>query len=277
MVEKRKRTISDFFTITNKRIALANDERESGKLKPLDDNNIKENISDSFSSHESRPLPVSSEQGSTSVPGLSLHEAFVTPTEEIVLLDFLNDTARCTWRNDLSRRSMHFGGTYCLFDASTFSKETGTTKAPKPKVLEAPMMPPELDFLLDRFSDQGIFAPGQRPQYCIVNEYHGNLGISPHVENFSFGEPVVGLSLLGDVDMRFIELSKPDGGSVRSGKAAKAEKTGKVQDVRLPGRSLMVMRGKSRWEWQHGIMRSKKGRGPNWKRVSLTFRWKEGG
>ena len=75
--------------------------------------------------------------------------------------------------------------------------------------------------------------------------------------------------------MRFIELSKADGGSVRSGKAAQAEKTGKKVDIVLPGRSLCVMRGKSRYSWQHEILRSAKGRGEGWKRVSLTFRWKK--
>ena len=36
------------------------------------------------------------------------------------------------------------------------------------------------------------------------------------------------------------------------------------------------MSGQSRWRWQHEIVRSGKGRGPGWKRVSLTFRYKRG-
>ena len=122
--------------------------------------------------------------------------------------------------------------------------------------------------------DASVFPSDKRPQYCIVNEYTDSQGISAHTENFQFGEPIVGLSLLSPCPIRFIELTKPYDGSVRSGKAGKAEKTGKKVDVQLPGKSLLVMTGESRWKWQHEIVRSKKGRYDGWKRVSLTFRFK---
>lgn len=124
--------------------------------------------------------------------------------------------------------------------------------------------------------DNGIFAPNQKPQYCIVNEYTGSLGISAHTENFQFSEPVVGLSLLCSCPIRFHELLEPYDGSVRSGNTGKAKKTGRVVDVEMPGRSLLIMSGESRWRWQHEIVRNGKGRGPGWKRVSLTFRYKHG-
>ena len=125
--------------------------------------------------------------------------------------------------------------------------------------------------------DGNIFPGHQRPQYCIVNEYLNDLGISAHTENFQFGEPVVGLSLLSACPIRFHELRKPSDGSVRSGKAGKAEKTGRKVDVDMPGRSLLVMNGESRWKWQHEIVRSAKGRGVAWKRVSLTYRYRPEG
>ncbi|KAG7010140.1 hypothetical protein G7Y79_00001g004120 [Physcia stellaris] len=211
------------------------------------------------------------ESTETSVPGLSLCQSFVTAAEEQQILDFLNDESRCIWRTDLSRRTMHFGGTYCLMPPRTASSQ----KSEQPKVLQAPPMPEELSWLIDRMVASGIFEGDKKPQYCIVNEYTGKLGISAHTENFQFGEPVVGLSLLSSCPIRFHELATPFDGSVRSGKAGKAEKTGKIIDVQLPERSLMVMRGESRWKWQHEIMRSSKGRGLGWKRVSLTFRVKD--
>jgi len=122
---------------------------------------------------------------------------------------------------------------------------------------------------------QGIYSPEQTPQYCIVNHYTGTLGISAHTENFSFGQPVVGLSLLSECPMRFHELVVPDGGSVRSGKAQRARRTGRRIDVMLPGRSLVVMRDEARWKWQHEIVRTGRGRGEGWERVSLTFRVKD--
>jgi alkylated DNA repair dioxygenase AlkB len=212
------------------------------------------------------------------VPGLELHADFVTPEEEIDILSFLNGASKCKWRTDLTRRCMHFGGTYCLFKPPSKAMDKENPES-KPEIIQAPHMPPELNWLLDRFVTRGIFPQNQRPQYCIVNEYTGAQGISAHVENFSFAEPVVGLSLLCPVSMRFHEMVAPDGGSVRSGKAAQAAKTGRKADVVLPGRSLCVMRGESRWKWQHEICRVKKGRvgmdGAEWKRFSLTFRFKD--
>ena len=209
---------------------------------------------------------------STPVPGLTILLDFINPTEEQSILRFLNDSSKCTWRTDLSRRTMHFGGTYCLMHP-----KSDTPTSANPEILQAPLMPEELQWLIQHMVDENIFPSNQRPQYCIVNEYTDNLGISPHTENFQFGEPVVGLSLLSACPIRFHELTKPFDGSVRSGKASRAEKTGRKVDVDMPGRSLLVMSGESRWKWRHEIVRSAKGRGVGWKRVSLTFRYKPDG
>ncbi|KAL2038676.1 hypothetical protein N7G274_008434 [Stereocaulon virgatum] len=234
--------------------------------------------------HKAPKPPKTREQGSgnkatdaitvlkTLVPGLSIHHDFVNHTEEQNILNFLNDPSKCIWRTDLSRRTMHFGGTYCLMP----SKLDGQSHA-KPQILQAPPMPEEFDWLIQRMIDTRIYPDSQRPQYCIVNEYTGNLGISAHTESFRFGEPVVGLSLLSACPIRFHELTKAYDGSVRSGKAGKASKTGRAVDVVMPGRSLLVMKGESRWEWQHEIMRSARGRGVGWKRISLTFRYELNG
>lgn len=72
-------------------------------------------------------------------------------------------------------------------------------------------------------------------------------------------------------------MKEPFDGSVRSGKARKAERTGRREDVWLEGRGVMVMRGESRWRWQHEIAKGTRGRGVGWRRVSLTFRYKARG
>lgn len=162
--------------------------------------------------------------------------------------------------------------TYCLMPPK--SNASTASNKPKPEILQAPPMPDEFSWLIQRFIDRGIFSDKERPQYCIVNEYVGSQGIAAHTENFAFGEPVVGLSLLRACPIRFHELAKPFDGSVRSGKARKAERTGRRVDVQMPRRSLLVMRGQSRWQWQHEIVKSEKGRGEGRKRVSLTFRHK---
>lgn len=189
-------------------------------------------------------------------------------------MDFLNGPS-CTWRTDLSRRTMHFGGTYCCMPSKGRCKSGNDDgEAERPVVLKAPDMPAQFDWLIQRMVDRGVFCNERRPRYCIVNEYVGNQGISAHTENFSFSQPVVALSLLGRDKMRFHELAEAWDGSVRSGKAAKAPRTGKKADVDLPRRSLLVMKDDARWKWQHEIARTAKGRGVGWKRVSLTFRVK---
>lgn len=246
----KRKTITDFFTPFPKHPRTSVLESESLKDTQIIPSNT-------------------SKQQVPCVPGLIVHQDFVTTIEEQRILAFLNDSSKCTWRADLSRRTMHFGGTYCLMPSRADSPSNA-----KPQILHAPAMPQEFDWLIQRMVDANVFANDQRPQYCIVNEYTGNLGISAHTENFQFAEPVVGLSLLSPCPIRFLELTKPYDGSVRSGKAGKASKSGKMVDVQMPGRSLLVMRGESRWKWQHEITRSVKGRGPSWKRVSLTFRYK---
>ena len=247
---KKRKAINDFFKPTSKR-------PESGQVPIAPESKIEEESKRAFTL---KPTPV---------PELVLLLNFITPAEERGLVEFLNNASKCSWRTDLSRRTIHFGGTYCLMPSKADSLANL-----KPEILQAPPIPIEFDWLIQRMVNACVFPINQKPQYCIVNEYNNNLGISAHTENFQFGEPVVGLSLLSACPIRFHELTRPFDGSVRSGKAGKAEKTGKKVDVDLPGRSLLVMRGESRWKWQHEIVRSAKGRGQGWKRVSLTFRYK---
>ena len=202
------------------------------------------------------------------VPGLEIIHDFITPAEEVELLAFLNGPT-CQWRTDLARRVMHFGGTYCCLPPPAERKTT------KPETKQAPPMPSELDWLMERLTTSQVLTEDQKAEYCIVNEYVKAQGISPHTENFSFQEPVMGLSLGSEDSMRFHQMKTAYDGSVRSGKAGQAPYTGVKIDVKLPPRSLMVMRGPSRWEWQHEIRRVKGCRPPDFKRTSLTLRVKK--
>lgn len=185
------------------------------------------------------------------VPGLRVIDDFVTHQEEIELLGFLDEQP---WRTDLLRRVIHYGGTYCLMPPRTATAEE--RKAIEKTIIEADTIPSCFDFLIQRMIRDGIYEEFNTPTYCIVNEYRNDQGISAHVENFKFISPVCGLTL-GDGDwIRFHELTAPDDGSVRSGKAAKASKTGRRVDVWLPSRSLLVMSGEAREKWQHEIVRS---------------------
>jgi len=204
----------------------------------------------------------------SSVPGLSMHEDFITRAEEASLLRFLDAQP---WRTDLSRRTMHYGGTYCLMpprDASPAAR-----KRSEANIITAPDMPVELGLVIERMISCGLCSATERPEFCIVNEYLPGQGISAHVENFRFDEPVCSLTLAAGDHMRFHELGEEHDGSVRSGRAGTAPRTGLRQDVWLERRSLVILRGEARSKWQHEIVRGRKsGRADNWRRVSLTFR-----
>ncbi|KPI39640.1 uncharacterized protein AB675_3463 [Cyphellophora attinorum] len=202
------------------------------------------------------------------IPGLTIHNEFVSPQRELLTIDYLN---KQTWRTDLARRCIHYGGTYCLMPSRHCTPEQ--RRQIESQIFTADPIPAELHPIIDRMVDRDIFTASTAPEFCIVNEYQNKQGISAHVENFRFASPVCGLTLLKGDWMRFHELEKPDDGSVRSGKAAQAKRTGKKVDVWLPRRSLLVMEREAREKWQHEIVRGAKDRkGVDWKRVSLTFR-----
>lgn len=229
----------------------------------------KKSINDYFHPYTSQKKPAQTSSSRASEPkGLTVHNSFITLEEEVELLLFLDAQP---WRTDLSRRTMHFGGTYCLMPPRDASPST--RKKIEQTILDAPDIPAELAFLVDRMTEQGLYLAGGKPQYCIVNEYRPGQGISAHVENFRFGEPVCSLTLAGADSMRFHQLAGAHDGSVRTGKAATAPKTGKRVDVHLPRRSLAVLTGDARNIWQHEIVRGRKmGKPEGWRRVSLTFR-----
>jgi len=164
---------------------------------------------------------------------------------------------------------MHFGGTYCLMPPRNCSPEE--KKRIEKTIIDAPPMPSEMNFILEKMFDRNIYDRDFPPEFCIVNEYLSGIGISAHVENFRFDEPVCALSMAGVDTMRFRELDQANDGSVRSGKAATAHKTGNSQDITLPRRSLLLMRGPARNIWQHEIVRGRR-KPADWRRVSLTFR-----
>ncbi|EON63022.1 hypothetical protein W97_02248 [Coniosporium apollinis CBS 100218] len=203
----------------------------------------------------------------SSIPGFSVLPSLVSPSEQENILAFLKNQA---WRTDLSRRTIHYGGTYCLMPPKNAT--TAERAAVERNIIPAPPIPLELHWLIDRMVARGFYDDHARPEFCIVNEYLPDQGISAHVENFRFGEPVCSLTLGSGDFMRFHELAAPHDGSVRSFKAVQAPRTGRREDVWLPSGSLAVLTGDARYRWQHEIVRGKKGKEAGWRRVSLTFR-----
>jgi alkylated DNA repair dioxygenase AlkB len=88
-------------------------------------------------------------------------------------------------------------------------------------------------------------------QQASVIQYPPGAGIGKHIDVPRFGHTIVGISLAAPATMRF-----------------RRSKDGVSVDLVLAPRSLLVMRGPSRWEWMHEIVATS----VKHTRWSVTFR-----
>ncbi|XP_050986435.1 alkylated DNA repair protein alkB homolog 8 isoform X2 [Labeo rohita] len=160
-------------------------------------------------------------------PGLSVLEDFVSPEEELQLLqtvDWMPDTDDVTVQKALKHRRVKHYGYEFRYDNNNVDKDK-----PLPGGL-----PAECDALLQRCLADGHISV--LPDQLTVNQYQSGQGIPPHVDTHSaFEDTILSLSLGAKTVMDF---KHPDGRSVA---------------VVLPERSLLVMKGESRYLWTHGI------------------------
>ncbi|KAL4646957.1 hypothetical protein GN956_G7704 [Arapaima gigas] len=163
-------------------------------------------------------------------PGLKVLENFVTPEEEAQLLEAVDWTSCDGGGNDDAvqktlkhRRVKHFGYEF-RYDNNNVDKNK-----PLPGGL-----PAVCGVVLERCLVQNHISI--RPDQLTVNEYQPGQGIPSHVDTHSaFEDTILSLSLGAKTVMDF---RHPDGHSVA---------------VMLPRRSLLIMKGESRYLWTHGI------------------------
>uniref|UniRef100_A0A8C6NIY5 tRNA (carboxymethyluridine(34)-5-O)-methyltransferase n=1 Tax=Nothobranchius furzeri TaxID=105023 RepID=A0A8C6NIY5_NOTFU len=159
--------------------------------------------------------------------GLVLVEDFVSPEEEAQLL------AAVDWSSaheDVSaqkalkhRRVKHYGFEF-RYDNNNVDKDK-----PLPACLPGECLP-----VLERCLRDGHI--NIMPDQLTINQYESGQGIPPHVDTHSaFEDTILSLSLGAKAVMEF---RHPDG---------------RVVAVVLPSRSLLVMKGESRYLWTHGI------------------------
>ncbi|XP_031652180.1 alkylated DNA repair protein alkB homolog 8 isoform X2 [Oncorhynchus kisutch] len=160
-------------------------------------------------------------------PGLVLVEEFVSPEEEALLLDAIDWTSHdedVTVQKVLKhRRVKHFGYEF-RYDNNNVDKDK-----PLPGGLPQVCVPVLERCVRDRHTEV-------MPDQLTVNQYQSGQGIPPHVDTHSaFEDLILSLSLGAKTVMDF---RHPEGRSVA---------------VVLPRRSLLVMKGESRYLWTHGI------------------------
>lgn len=110
--------------------------------------------------------------------------------------------------------------------------------------LSAPM-PRWLGRIIDSLVEQGVFAPGQRPNNVLINQYGANEGILHHTDGPAYHDRVAILSLGSECVMSFRrKLTSEEIGTVFAGD---------VCSVVLAPRSLLVFEGDAYSKHMHGI------------------------
>ena len=98
------------------------------------------------------------------------------------------------------------------------------------------------------------------PNQLVANEYQPGTGIFTHIDQSVFGETIASVSLGSACVMQFAQ-----------------SESGRVEELLVEARSLLVLSGEARWKWAHGIpartVDAWQNRDiPRSRRVSLTFR-----
>ena len=152
------------------------------------------------------------------------------------------------WRNDLSRRTQHYGWRYD-YRAKAITPDMRLGQLPDwlqniaQSIYENAVHPDTRLPLFDRL-----------PEQCIVNEYVGAQGIAEHTDHPGFGPAIATVSLLSTWPMHLAPAY-----------------LGTYIPVSLETGSCLTMTGPSRHVWTHQIQRNQS-RPRNERRLSLTFR-----
>lgn len=177
-------------------------------------------------------------------PGMRLEMDFLSAAEEAALVACIEQLPLAPMKYqqyEARRRVVSYGGQY------DFSAQ---------QLNEAPAMPQWLAPLRERAAQWIGIAPDRFTQ-ALVAEYRPGTPLGWHRDVPDF-EDVVGVSLLNEAVLRFRPYPHETGR--RAG----------VLKLALPPRSIYLLRGAARWDWQHSVAPTKA------LRYSITLRTPSG-
>jgi alkylated DNA repair dioxygenase AlkB len=160
-------------------------------------------------------------------PGMRYEAEFLTREEERHWIAFAHalPLKEMNYKGyTAKRRVVSFGGKYDYV---------------RNRLEEGPPIPPELDPLRSRVAQWLGVEPAAFTQ-VLVAEYREGTPLGWHRDVPDF-EDVVGVSLLADAVMRFRPYP-PD-----------APKKADILKIDVQPRSIYLLRGPSRWDWQHSV------------------------
>lgn len=177
------------------------------------------------------------------IPGLTYIPDYISASSSEQLLFTID---RQIWSTALKRKVQHYGYKYDYKKRSLSSMHLGA-------------LPNWALDMAQRLTLEGLTE--KLPSQVIVNEYQPGQGIASHIDCVPcFGDTIISLSLGGTCVMEFTH-----------GKTKE-----KIPVLLLP-RSIIILQGAARYEWQHGIPARKTDKYQarvfvRTRRVSLTFR-----
>jgi alkylated DNA repair dioxygenase AlkB len=178
------------------------------------------------------------------IEGLQYFVNFISEDKERELIQIIDQQE---WLSDLKRRVKHYGWKYD-YKAKKITSD-----------LRIGNLPMWLEEIAEHLYDKDIF--NKIPDQVIVNEYQVGQGISAHIDCVPcFGDRIASLSLVSDAVMEFINPN-----------------TNQKVPILLEQRSLVLLSGSARYEWQHKIPARKTDKINNQitarkRRISMTFR-----
>ncbi len=182
------------------------------------------------------------QENAKKISGLSYFQNYISEEEEKVFFKEINNSP---WQTDIKRWTQHYGFQYDYRARKIdYSMKIGE-------------LPEWSSVLAQRLVDDNIFA--SLPDQLLINNYEAGQGIAPHTDcEPCFEDTIVSISLNTPT---LIEFQK--------------------DKVKIPfllePRSLIVMKGESRYFWKHGIPKRKTDKFNDTiykrgRRISLTFR-----
>ena len=164
-------------------------------------------------------------------PGMRYEEEFLSHEEEAALIARIEQLPLAPMKYqqyEALRRVVSYGGQY------DFSRQ---------QLNEAAPLPPGLDPLREQAGAWAGIAP-ERFTQALIAEYQPGTPLGWHRDAPDF-EDVVGISLHDEAVMRFRPYPHVVGSKAR------------VRRLTLPPRSIYLLRGASRWQWQHSVAPTK--------------------
>ena len=176
----------------------------------------------------------------TSIPGLTYEREFLTPQEEILLINIIKSLPLHAARYKeyyARRRVVSFGGSFD-FDSN--------------KLLPAQPLDERLIGLKKRVAEW-IGTPPERLVHALVSEYIAGTPLGWHRDAPDF-ERITGVSLGSRATLRFRPYPYAH------------QLVGQVRHLDVEPRSIYLMAGDARWKWQHCVEPTTE------MRWSITFR-----